>query len=151
MSFRASICSLILMIPISAVTDDPALPVTIRAEMTGPISLMSESPTIGPRKASEPNRLRVLYPWKASTMPVKAPVRKMTDRDWNPMKRICFKTREIFKGGVREKKNPLTRKIPMRPSLWTRLSVSEPSDLTKSMGLPQTAFLGPIRPIHGYS
>ncbi len=56
---RASICSLIRMIPISAVTAEPALPVTIRAERTGPSSLMRARATIGPRRAADPNRFRV--------------------------------------------------------------------------------------------
>ena len=52
----ASICSVMRMMPISAVSAEPARPVTISAESTGPSSRMSDSATAGPRNASEPKR-----------------------------------------------------------------------------------------------
>jgi len=65
------------MMPISAVSAEPARPVTMRAERTGPSSRMSESATAGPRNASEPNRDSVRKIWSPRTIPVKAPVRRM--------------------------------------------------------------------------
>jgi len=56
---RASICSVIRLMPISAVMALPARPVTIRAERTGPSSRMRESATAVPRTPSEPNLFRV--------------------------------------------------------------------------------------------
>ena len=49
MTVSASICSVMRMIPISAVSAEPARPVTISAESTGPSSRMIESATAGPR------------------------------------------------------------------------------------------------------
>ena len=64
------------MIPISAAIAEPARPVTISAVSTGPSSRISDSETIGPRRASEPTLRSVGNPCKASTIPVKVPVRQ---------------------------------------------------------------------------
>ena len=53
---RASICSVMRMIPISAVRAEPASPVTNTAQRTGPSSRMRASATAGPRKPSAPKR-----------------------------------------------------------------------------------------------
>ena len=55
MVLRASICSEILMTPISAAIADPALAVTIIAVKTGPSSRTSVKETADPKAASEPN------------------------------------------------------------------------------------------------
>ena len=52
---RASICSVIRISPISAVIAEPARPVTISAESTGPSSRMMLSATAEPRRPSAPN------------------------------------------------------------------------------------------------
>ena len=49
MTSSASICSVIRMMPISAVRAEPARPVTKTAQSTGPSSRMSDSATAGPR------------------------------------------------------------------------------------------------------
>ncbi len=51
---RASICSEIRMMPISAVMEDPARAMTMMAVSTGPISRTRESATAEPRAAVEP-------------------------------------------------------------------------------------------------
>ena len=56
---RASICSVMFMMPISAVMALPARPVTISAESTGPSSRISESATAAPSIPSDPNFARV--------------------------------------------------------------------------------------------
>jgi hypothetical protein len=56
---RESICSPMRMMPISAAMADPALPVTISAESTGPSSRMRDNATVGPSSPSEPNLRRV--------------------------------------------------------------------------------------------
>ena len=58
MVLRASICSEILMIPISAAMDEPALAVTIIAVKTGPNSEIKVKATAAPRAASEPTLTR---------------------------------------------------------------------------------------------
>ena len=52
---RASICSVIRMMPISAVMAEPARPVTIRADSTGPSSRIMLSATAEPSNPSAPN------------------------------------------------------------------------------------------------
>ncbi len=59
MTVSASICSVIRMMPSSAVRAEPARPVTIRAASTGPSSRISDRATAGPRNASEPKRTNV--------------------------------------------------------------------------------------------
>jgi hypothetical protein len=66
-------------------------------------------------------------------MPVKAPVRKITEMDWNPMNSTCLRTRENLKGGVTLKEKAFTRKIPMFPVLRIPLNPNAPSRLTKSI------------------
>ena len=56
---RAFICSVIFMIPISAVMADPALPVTMSAASTGPSSRMMERATAEPSIPVAPNLLKV--------------------------------------------------------------------------------------------
>ena len=60
MHSRASICSSILIIPISAAIADPALPVTISAERTGPSSRINDNPTADPNQPSEPNLVKCM-------------------------------------------------------------------------------------------
>ena len=50
----ASICSVIRMMPISAVRAEPASPVTNTAQSTGPSSRMRESATAGPEEGLRP-------------------------------------------------------------------------------------------------
>ena len=56
---RASICSDIRIMPISAAMEEPALPIIIRAVSTGPSSLMRDRATAAPSIPSEPNFTRV--------------------------------------------------------------------------------------------
>jgi len=82
----ASICSEIRMMPSSAVSAEPARPVTKTAVSTGPSSRTRAMPTAGPTKASEPTRCSVRKTWRPSAMPVKAPVRITMLSDLKPMK-----------------------------------------------------------------
>ena len=85
MTVSASICSVMRMMPSSAVSAEPARPVTMRAERTGPSSRMIVSATAGPRNASEPKRDSVKKICSPSTMPVKAPVSRMISSERKPM------------------------------------------------------------------
>ena len=49
MTWSASICSVIFMMPISAVSAEPARPVTNTAQSTGPSSRIKDRATAGPR------------------------------------------------------------------------------------------------------
>ena len=88
------------MIPISAVSAEPARPVTIRAASTGPSSRISERATAGPRKASDPNRDSVMNTWRPRTMPVNAPVRTMITSELKPMKWMRDSNWRPLNGGV---------------------------------------------------
>ena len=101
MTVSASICSVIFMIPISAVRAEPARPVTKTAQSTGPSSRISESATAGPRKASEPKRDRVRKTCRPRTMPVKAPVSTTMVSDRKPMKLIRSSRRPSLNGGTK--------------------------------------------------
>ena len=85
MTVRASTCSVMRMMPSSAVRAEPARPVTISAASTGPSSRMIESATAGPRNASAPKRESVRKICSPSTIPVKAPVRRMISSERKPM------------------------------------------------------------------
>ena len=52
---KASICSVMRMIPISAVIAEPARPVTISADRTGPSSRIKLRATADPSNPSAPN------------------------------------------------------------------------------------------------
>ena len=56
---RASICSVILIMPISAAIEEPALPIIITAVSTGPSSLIMDKATAAPKTPSEPNLTKV--------------------------------------------------------------------------------------------
>src|SRR5439155_726262 len=56
MTSSASICSVMRMMPSSAVSAEPARPVTMRPASTGPSSRISDNATAGPKNASDPNR-----------------------------------------------------------------------------------------------
>ena len=112
---RASICSVMRMIPISAVRAEPASPVTNTAQRTGPSSRMRASATAGPRKPSAPKRDRVRKICNPSTMPVNAPVRitRVSDRD--PMKWMRSISRPTLNGGTKTSTSAWARKRPNRP------------------------------------
>ena len=82
----ASICSVIRMMPSSAVSAEPARPVTNTAVSTGPSSRTRAIPTAGPTNASEPTRCSVRKTCNPSAMPVNAPVRITIVSDLKPMK-----------------------------------------------------------------
>ena len=84
MTVSASICSVMRITPISAASADPARPVTMSAASTGPSSRTSAIATSGPTNASEPTRWSMSMPWRPSTMPANAPVRRITDIDRKP-------------------------------------------------------------------
>ncbi len=98
---RASICSVIRMIPISAVRAEPASPVTNTAQRTGPSSRMRASATAGPRKPSAPKRDSVRKICNPSTMPVNAPVRMTRVSDRDPMKWMRSIRRPSLNGGTK--------------------------------------------------
>ena len=52
---RASICSEMRMIPISAAMAEPARPMTMIAASTGPSSLINVKATAAPSNPSDPN------------------------------------------------------------------------------------------------
>ena len=60
MQSRASICSLMRMMPSSAHMAEPARPATMMAVRVGPSSMMRLSATTVPNMPSAPKRLRAL-------------------------------------------------------------------------------------------
>src|SRR2546426_10574784 len=88
------------MMPSSAVSAEPARPVTMRAASTGPSSRISDNATAGPRNASDPKRESVKKICSPSTIPVKAPVNKMISSERKPMKLMRSTKAQNFSGGV---------------------------------------------------
>src|SRR2546428_796890 len=116
MTSSASICSVMRMMPSSAVSAEPARPVTMRAASTGPSSRISDNATAGPRNASDPKRESVKKICSPSTIPVKAPVNKMISSERKPMKLMRSTKAQNFSGGVTIAPRAASRKVPNRPS-----------------------------------
>ena len=96
----ASICSVMRMTPISAARAEPARPVTISAASTGPSSRTSAIATSGPTKASDPTRCSISMPWSPRTIPVNAPVRRITDSERKPTNQIRWSAWRALNGGT---------------------------------------------------
>ena len=122
------------MIPISAVSAEPARPVTKTAQSTGPSSRIRDRATAGPRYASEPNRERVKKICRPSTMPVNAPVSTTMVSERKPMKWIRSSNRTSLKGGVSAAATACARNRPKRPSASTTSRTTRPSAATGRSG-----------------
>ncbi len=85
----ASICSVTCMEPSSLAIPLALRPATIRLVSTGPNSRTMDMETSCPVKASAPNRASEFALCKASTAPVKNPVRTTIGSDPTPMVSIC--------------------------------------------------------------
>src|SRR5262245_14715102 len=134
----ASICSVIRMTPISAASADPARPVTMSAASTGPSSRTSAIATNGPTKASDPTRCSISMPWSPRTIPVNAPVRRMTDIERRPTNQIRWSAWRALNGGTTAHRSASARNTPKRPRAervsrpkrprpWTEPRTSEPT------------------------
>src|SRR5262245_5195597 len=125
------------MTPNSAASADPARPVTMSAASTGPSSRTSAMATSGPTKASEPTRCSISMPWSPSTIPVNAPVRRITDMDRRPTNQTRWTAWRTLNGGTNAHRSASARKTPKRPRAesvsrpnrptpWMESSTSEP-------------------------
>ena len=85
----ASICSVTCMEPSSLAMPEALRPETMRPVSTGPSSLIMERLTNSPVTALAPNWARVVAEFKASTPPVKKPVRMTMGTEPTPMRSAC--------------------------------------------------------------
>ena len=85
----ASICSVTCMEPSSLAMPLALRPATIRLVSTGPSSRTMEMETSCPVKESAPKRASELAVCRASTAPVKKPVRTTMGSEPTPMMSIC--------------------------------------------------------------
>ncbi|MNJ44513.1 hypothetical protein D3C77_395680 [compost metagenome] len=81
---RLESCSVDFMLPISAVSAEPARPANSNAVTTGPSSRSKVKATICPTACSEPYLVRMLKPCRASTIPMKTPETTMIASDSTP-------------------------------------------------------------------
>ncbi len=86
----ASICSVTTMEPSSLAMPEALRPETIRPVSTGPSSRTMESETSCPVSESEPKRDRVLEVCRASTAPVKKPVKITMGSEPTPIRSACI-------------------------------------------------------------
>jgi hypothetical protein len=119
--------------PIFAVIAEPARPVTMSAERTGPSSLINERETSGPNNASEPTFRNVGYPCNASTIPVKVAVRQITGIDFHPINQICSMMRRNLIGVVTLHPTALTKKTVALPVSPKRATSHVPKPVKQSV------------------
>ncbi|MOA47749.1 hypothetical protein D3C78_1704150 [compost metagenome] len=87
---RLDSCSVDFMLPISAVSAEPARPANSSAVTTGPSSRSNVSATICPTACSEPYLARMLYPCNARTMPMNTPETTTIASDSTPTEYSCL-------------------------------------------------------------
>ena len=128
MTVSASICSVMRMMPISAVRAEPARPVTMRAASTGPSSRMIESATAGPRNASEPKRAERQVDLQAEDHPGEgAGQEDDQQRAEADVVDAAQERADSLKGGVTVALSASPRKVPKRPSDST-IAMAQPPE-----------------------
>ena len=115
--FKASICSVTLILPISAATADPALELTIKEVSTGASSLVKERATIPPTRLSDWNFLKASYICKANTIPVKRAVNKTIDKERLPINSSCLIKSLKRNGGTNNPKMDSKNNAPILPKI----------------------------------
>lgn len=87
---RASICSVIRIVPISAAIDDPAFPTIIKPIKTGPNSFIIVIVTILGTTCSGLINMLFKPVCKTITAPIKTPVSPTIGKEKNPISIICL-------------------------------------------------------------
>ena len=89
--FSASICSVTLIVPISAAIAAPARPATINPANTGASSLVIDNTTTLGIALSAENLEKPVYDCKARTIPVKIAVSPTTGKELKPILKTWLK------------------------------------------------------------
>src|ERR1700691_3432513 len=112
----ASICSVTFIDANSAPMPAPTRPLTTRPVMMGPVSWITEKTMAAGSSDLAPNRVRLYRASMESTIPVAAPARATSGKDFDPISSSCRNNSRNSNGGVTAACTTCQKNIPRSPN-----------------------------------